>query len=151
MATAYRLCGPADLDEFTQLVAGWLHGDGRALPPAAVRRGLERLLGETRVGHGWIIERGGTTAGYAILSFSDHGGTVSPRAYVTALYVTPEHRGQGIGPRTERFLREIGSWLGMTVHCFDTTQESKHAALLLRHDALRVPVHRSTQQDQAVA
>jgi GNAT superfamily N-acetyltransferase len=149
MATSYRLCGPADLDEFTELVVGWLRGEGRLPSPAAVRRSLERLLGDTRVGHGWIIERGGAPAGYAILTFSDQDRAVAPRGYVTALYVVPERRGQGIGSRTERFLREVGLWLGVPVHCFDTVQESKHAALLLRHDALRL--HRITQQDQAVA
>lgn len=150
MATTYRLCGPTDLDRFTGLVVECLRADGRSPDPATVRRVLRRFLGDTRLGHGWIIERGGTPAGYTMLGFSDPGRSIEPRAYVTALYVTPEQRGQGIGARTERFLGEVGAWLRMSVHCFDTAKEAKHATLLLRHDPKRV--YQSTHHpNQAVA
>jgi GNAT superfamily N-acetyltransferase len=150
MATTYRLCAPADLDRLAELLLGWLRADGRLADPGVVRRGLARLIGDTHLGHGWIIERDGIPAGYTVLSFSAHARSAAPRAYVTALYLRPECRGQGIGARTERFLREVGSWLRVPVHCFDTAHEAKHATVVLRPDTRRTP--RSTDHlDQAVA
>jgi GNAT superfamily N-acetyltransferase len=132
------------------LLVGWLRGDGRLADTGLVRRALARLLGDTRLGHAWMIERDGSPAGYAVLSFSTQGRSVTPRAYVTALYLRPELRGRGLGARTERFLREVGAWLQVPVHCFDTTQEAKHAAALQRPDIQRTS-QSAHHSDQAVA
>jgi GNAT superfamily N-acetyltransferase len=150
MATTYRLCGPADLDRTTELLVAWLREDGRPVDSARVRRAVSGLLGDTRTGHAWIIERGGRPAGYTALTFSAQARSAAPRAYVTALYLSPEHRGQGIGTRTERFLSEIGAWLQIPVHCFDTSREAKHASALLRVD-LPKPSQPTLDLNQAVA
>ena len=132
MATTYRLLGPGDLDRLCRLLTEWHQREGRSFDPANARRHLARLLGDSRVGHAWIIEQHDAPAGYAVLTFSRTAAGLQPRAYLTGLYLIPELRGQGIGRRTECFVREIGAWLRVPVHSFETASEQKHAAFIYR-------------------
>ncbi|HXI21815.1 MAG TPA: GNAT family N-acetyltransferase, partial [Gemmatimonadales bacterium] len=120
MATTYRLLGPGDLDRLVQLLIEWHQREGRSFDGANARRHLARLLGDSRAGHAWIIEQNAVPAGYAVLTFSRAATGLQPRAYLTGLYLIPELRGWGIGRRTERFVREVGAWLRVPVHSFET-------------------------------
>lgn len=132
MATTFRLCAAADADATAGRIEGWLAADQAGTLPGSLREGLHRFLADSRQGHLWIIEQRGVPAGYAVLTVRDHGLNGEPRAYVTALYLAAEYRGQGIGRRAERFLAEVGSWLRLQVHSFNTADEQKHAAALFR-------------------
>lgn len=132
MATSFRLCAATDVDAAARRIEGWLAADPTAAPLGSPREGLRRLLADSRLGHLWIIEQRGVPAGYTVLTIRDHGVHGEPRAYVTALYLAAEYRGQGIGRRAERFLAEVGSWLRLQVHSFNTADEQKHAVALFR-------------------
>lgn len=132
MATTFRLCAAADADATARQIEGWLAADQPGAPLGSPREGLRRFLADSRLGHLWIIEQCGVPAGYTVLTVRDHGLNGEPSAYVTALYLTAEHRGRGIGRRAERFLAEVGSWLRLRVHSFNTADEQKHAAALFR-------------------
>lgn len=132
MATSFRLCAAADADAAASRIEGWLAADPAGAPLGGLREGLHRFLADSRLGHLWIIEERGVPAGYAVLTVRDHGLNGEPRAYVTALYLAAEYRGQGIGRRAERFLAEVGTWLRLQVHSFNTADERKHAAALFR-------------------
>jgi GNAT superfamily N-acetyltransferase len=132
MATSFRLCTAADADPAASHIEAWLAADEPGALLGSAREGLHRFLGDSRLGHLWIIEQRGEPAGYAVLTVRDHGLHGEPRAYVTALYLAAEYRGQGIGRRVERFLAEVGSWLRLPVHSFNTAGEQKHASALFR-------------------
>jgi GNAT superfamily N-acetyltransferase len=133
MATTFQLCAPEDADRLTGLVAGWL-SDGAGPSRPGLRRGIERLLDDSRRGHVWIIERADLPVGYAVLTFAGPTERGTPRAYVAGLYIEPGSRGQGIGTKALRFLSEIGAWLQVPVHSFGADQERKHASLFNRPD-----------------
>ncbi|MDX2121026.1 MAG: GNAT family N-acetyltransferase [Gemmatimonadota bacterium] len=132
MATTFRLCAAADADAAAGSIGAWLSADQPGIATGGLQEGLRRFLADSRQGHLWIIEQRGLPAGYTILTVRDHGLHGEPRAYVTALYLAAEYRGQGIGRRTERFLAEVGSWLRIPVHSFNTADEQKHASALIR-------------------
>ena len=132
MATTFRLCAAADADVAARRIEGWLAADQAGAPRGGLREGLHRFLADSRLGHLWIIEERGVPAGYTVLTVRDHGLNGEPRAYVTALYLAAEYRGQGIGRRAERFLAEVGTWLRLQVHSFNTADERKHATTLFR-------------------
>lgn len=150
MATTFRLCAAADADAVASRIEGWLAADQPGAPHGSPREGLRRFLSDSRLGHLWIIEQCGAPAGYAVLTVRDHGLSGEPRAYVTALYLAAEYRGQGIGRRAERFLTEVGSWLRLPVHSFNTADEQKHASALFRA-ALSAATPLLTPDHRAVA
>jgi GNAT superfamily N-acetyltransferase len=132
MAITFRQCAAADADLVSGLILDWHHLEGQAIDPALASRALRRLLEDSRLGHLWVIELGGMAIGYAALTFSDPAAGAPPRADIAALYLEPVHRGRGLGRRAQRFLQEVGAWLRVPGHSFDTDREQKHAALLHR-------------------
>lgn len=136
MALSFRLCTIEDAERLAILVEEWGREERRSATQSMIRAGLARFLGDNHLGHAWIIEQQDVPVGYAMLGISalDHHG--APRGYVTALYVEPAHRRQGIGPRTERFLADVTRWLKLPLYQFGTGDEGKHASLLFRPGGL---------------
>ncbi len=67
------------------------------LEPAALEASLATLLGDPGVGGVWLVERGGVSIGYAIVTFGydlEFGGR---DAVLTELWIDPEARGGGAG------------------------------------------------------
>ena len=135
MATTFRLLGSADADTLAQHLAAWHHAEGAAVDPATFHTPVTRLLSDSHAAHAWLIEQGGTAAGYVVLSFRSPQGTLEPRAYVSALYVKPAHRGRGIGRQALHLMADVGQLLQVRVLHFGTDGEDKHAQLLHRRSA----------------
>ncbi|MBQ7624621.1 MAG: GNAT family N-acetyltransferase [Clostridia bacterium] len=71
------------------------------VPRENFARCFEKLLSNTPLAEGYIIEKDGKTAGYAVTSLTysqEAGGEV---LWLEELYIKPEYRGQGLG--TEYF------------------------------------------------
>jgi len=92
-----RRATPEDFAElFDRTRALNLH-EGIALDDAALTVALRRLLAEPELGGAWLIERDGRVIGYAVVTWGydfEFGGR---DAYLTELWVDPEHRGGGAG------------------------------------------------------
>lgn len=77
---------------------------------------------------GWIIERAGRAVGYLVLSYADSPDEAR-RAYVSGLYLEPEARGMGVGPRALQFAAEAGRAFGLKIYSAGVANEDKQLAL----------------------
>jgi GNAT superfamily N-acetyltransferase len=132
MATQFRQLGPSETDHLAELVLEWHRLDGQSLDPAATRRELSRILEDNHGWHVWLVEHRGQAAGYLALNFKSGAMVESPRAYVSALYIVPSHRGLGIGRHARRLLSEVGRWLHIGIFEFGAEHDDKHIAALGR-------------------
>jgi len=70
---------------------------GLQLAGEAAEHAFLGLIDRTDLGEIWLVEEGGTPAGYLVLTFTysmEFGGT---RAFVDDFFVTPSSRGRGLG------------------------------------------------------
>ncbi len=91
--------GPGDADELLTLARAFHAEDGHPLDADG-----ERAVREVCDGHplacGFLVRRGGSTAGYLVLTLGygvEYGGA---DVFLDDLYLTPESRGQGLGARS---------------------------------------------------
>jgi GNAT superfamily N-acetyltransferase len=110
-APTFVRAGPALSGQVLELVAAYYAFDGISLD-AQVARGLEALLAEPALGGAWLVQIGGATVGYFVLTFGfdlEFGGRV---ATLTELFLLQAARGQGVGraviAQIEALLRELG-------------------------------------------
>jgi GNAT superfamily N-acetyltransferase len=137
MATQFRQLGPEDADLLVGFLLGWHGRDGLTVDPTAARREVERLLSDNQSWHSWLIEHGEQVIGYLMLNFKKGGLLEAHRAYVSALYVTPEARGLKIGRMAHCFIADLARWLQVRVFDFAIEREDRHAPVFAR--AARVP------------
>lgn len=98
---------PASLDDLAELLprtrALNAH-EGIAIDPVVLEAALRRLLGDPGIGGVWLVERDGSSIGYAIVTFGydlEFGGR---DAYLTELWIDPAARGEGAGSAALRLL-----------------------------------------------
>ncbi len=136
MSTTCRLAGPADSEELLERLDQWHRLDGLRFEAALAQRALLPMLAAGGQGHLWLVERRGQVIGYAALSFRAPLGSNPPAAYMSALWLIPDWRGRGIGAQVRNLMHDVGRFLQLTVHEFDTATEAKHGAFLQRRAAL---------------
>jgi ribosomal protein S18 acetylase RimI-like enzyme len=124
---------PADLDLLTEWMQGLRNDDpmpAATLADSAVaRQTMAEVLADDRLGSVWIIRRGATHAGYAVLAYIhsiEFGGRC---AFLDELYVAPEHRG-GVGRAALSLLQAEASALGVQVLLLEVSPENEHASRL---------------------
>jgi GNAT superfamily N-acetyltransferase len=115
--TAVRLAAPPDLDAVLALHREFFAEDGYAFAEEESRGNLARLLAEPGLGRIFVLEAAGRLAGYLVLTFGfslEFGGN---DALVDELYVTPGHRGRGLGTQALAAAEAACRALGIrTVH-----------------------------------
>jgi ribosomal protein S18 acetylase RimI-like enzyme len=97
--TDIRLAAPADLEAVLALHRDFFAEDGYAFREEESRANLARLLAEPGLGQVFVIDVDGRVAGYLVLTFGfslEFGGR---DGLVDELYVSPGHRGRGLGTR----------------------------------------------------
>ena len=132
MATGFRLLGAEDIDPLLFQLRRWHQDESLRFDPIGSTAGIGRILREAELGHIWMIEKGSDAIGYMVLTFQNALGTHEPRAYVSALYLIPSHRGLGIGRQAIRLMEDVGHLLRVRIHHFDTESERKHAPFIYR-------------------
>lgn len=83
------------------------------LPADAAGRTFEALIADPRLGRVFLMEAGGRSAGFAVLTvgFSmEYGGL---RGFVDDFFVHPDFRGQGVGAAALRELQRVGKVMGV--------------------------------------
>lgn len=110
--TTFRPASPADLEAVLALHRDFFAEDGYPFREAESRANLEKLLNNPELGRLFVIDDGGTVAGYLVLGFGFSLEFRGRDAFVDEVYVAPSHRGQGLGTRAlavaEAACREIG-------------------------------------------
>lgn len=111
---SFRPAADADIDLLLHLMSALYGEDGSTpLRREAAEAALRRLLAAPESGLVRIIERGGTPAGYVVLTWGYSLEFDGRDAFIDELYVAPAHRGRGIGREAvawaERACREHGA------------------------------------------
>ena len=113
MDVAFRLADVADIDLLVKFMREFYEFDGLAFEEEVARSALRQILGDDSFGRVWLIQVGGSPAGYVVLTpgFSlMYGGR---DAFVDELYVRAEHRGRGVGRRALEFVEGVCRTLGV--------------------------------------
>jgi ribosomal protein S18 acetylase RimI-like enzyme len=107
-----RFANLADLEAILALHRDFFAEDHYPFREEEARANLALLLSDSRLGRVFVIEDGGATAGYLVLTFGFSLEFSGRNALVDELYVAPPHRGHGHGTRAlataEELCRELG-------------------------------------------
>ena len=103
----------ADLEAVLALHGAFFAEDGYELREEESRANLSRLLGDPSLGRLWVMDDGDSVVGYLLLAFGFSLEFRGRDAFVDELYVTPDHRGRGLGKRAIELAAEACSGLGV--------------------------------------
>lgn len=108
-----RKAGAADVEALARLVRAYYEFDGIDYNEAKARPAIDRLLRDDRLGAAWLVDVGGSLAGYAMGTWGfdvEFGGRF---LLLTDLYVESAKRGAGFGKSllaaVEAYAREGGA------------------------------------------
>lgn len=128
-----RTADPGDLDVLLPLVRDFYAHFDYPYAEEEKRAVLTAILRSPVVGRIWIVEAGGCPVGYTFLSFYvsiEYGGLT---AFVDELYVSPGHRGRGLGTRVLHEVFALAPSLGLrAVHLETERANTRATALYLR-------------------
>ncbi len=97
MTHRIRTAGPSDRDTLVELMREFYAESKTPFETGQTIRAFEKILRDDTLGRIWILERNGSAAGYAVLTFGfsmEYGGR---DAFVDDLFVRVEHRCRGLG------------------------------------------------------
>lgn len=93
-----RRITPAEISAVLPLVEQyWIFEDIRGFDAAAIRRELERICADPRLGAGWIAADGGRTVGYLLAVFVHSLEHLGLTAEIDEFFLLPSARGHGGG------------------------------------------------------
>jgi aminoglycoside 6'-N-acetyltransferase len=95
-AVSLRVAGPTESALVVPMMEDFNRGEGIELAEAAMRAALARLLSDRSLGVVWLLEVGGESVGYAVLTFGYDLEFAGRDAFITELYVRPSHRRRGV-------------------------------------------------------
>jgi GNAT superfamily N-acetyltransferase len=96
------------------------------------RAALEPFLANPALGRVWLFRDGGAAVGYFVLTLGwslEYGGR---DAFVDELFVSPSHRGRGLGRRALEAIGEACRELGVQALHLEVEKENLSAAELYR-------------------
>jgi GNAT superfamily N-acetyltransferase len=96
------------------------------------RAAVEALLADPALGRAWLFRDGGDAVGYFVLTLGfslEYGGR---DAFVDELFVSPTHRGRGLGRRALEVIDEACRELGVRALHLEVEMENLPAAELYR-------------------
>ena len=100
--------------------------------PVPARRALLGLLRDRRAGRAWVIEAGGASVGYAVLTLGYSLEYLGRDAFVDELYLEPRTRGLGIGQAALRFLLRQARRLGVRALHLEVERRNHRARRVYR-------------------
>lgn len=93
-----RRLTPAEIPSVLPLVEQyWIFEDIRGFQDVAVRRELERVCDDPRLGAGWVAELDGRAVGYLLAVFVHSLEHLGLTAEIDEFFLLPSARGQGAG------------------------------------------------------
>jgi diamine N-acetyltransferase len=132
MDPAFRAARPHDLPLVLRLMEGFYRDTDTPFREEAAGQALAALVADPSLGRLFLIETGGTPAGYVVLTLGFSLEFLGRDAFVDELYVTPEHRGRGLGPAAIRFLESVATPLGVRALHLEVGPDNERASGLYR-------------------
>jgi GNAT superfamily N-acetyltransferase len=100
--------------------------------PEKARGALESFLANPALGRAWLFKDGGAAVGYFVLTLGfslEYGGR---DAFVDELFVSPSHRGRGLGRRALEVIDDACRELGVRALHLEVEKDNVPAAELYR-------------------
>jgi ribosomal protein S18 acetylase RimI-like enzyme len=132
MDLAFRPAEPDDLPLVLRLMEGFYRDTDTAFHAKAAERALRALVADPFLGRLFLIEIGGTPAGYVVLTLGFSLEFLGRDAFVDELYVIPENRGRGLGQAAIRFLESVALELGVQALHLEVGPDNESALGLYR-------------------
>lgn len=97
----------SDLAWMLPLIEAYYAFDSIDFDARVIRPALSRLLRDKSLGRSWVVDAGGSLAGYAILTYNydlEFGGT---EGIITEFYIAANYRREGLGAKMIATIREF--------------------------------------------
>jgi GNAT superfamily N-acetyltransferase len=107
MEPTFRAAGHADMDVLLAMRREFCRHEEIAFDERCARGALARLLDDHSLGGAWLIDSGGATVGYVVLTFSYSLEFDGGDAFVDEIYLEEPHRGRGLGQKTLQFAEGV--------------------------------------------
>ena len=128
----FRQAGPEDASALLDLMRPFYETERLPFDPERTPAALRTLLADPASGQAWMIEADGAAAGYFVLAFVfvlEFGGRC---AFVDELFVTPAHRGRGLGTAALQQAVGLGTAMGLSALRLEVDRANPAAERLYR-------------------
>ena len=136
----------ADVATLLPMMDDFNAGEQIAVEATALRRALDRLLGDAGVGRVWLIRSGSDTVGYAVVTFGYDLEFAGRDAFITELYLQPSARGRGIGRIALASIEKEANALGIRAIHLMVRPDNEAAAALYASAGYRSPLASSCRR-----
>jgi diamine N-acetyltransferase len=126
------VAGPEDGEAILDLMEQFYAGERYPYDREKARAALMPFLGEPALGRAWLFRDGDTPVGYFVLTLGwslEYGGR---DAFVDELFVSPSHRGRGLGRRALETMDEACRELSVSALHLEVEKDNLKAAELYR-------------------
>jgi ribosomal protein S18 acetylase RimI-like enzyme len=142
VAPEFRAARSEDLPTLLRLMEGFYRETDTRFQREAAGRALAVLAADPSLGRIFLIETGNETAGYVVLTLGFSLEFLGRDAFVDELFVSPEHRGRGLGLAALRFLESAAAALGVAALHLEVGPENETALGLYRRAGFEDRRHR---------
>jgi diamine N-acetyltransferase len=124
--------GPSNMETLVDFMAQYYAYDHIPYDRGEARRAMERLVGDHSLGRAWVIRNGDEAVGYCVLTLCYSLEFRGRSAFVDELFIKEGSRGEGIGTRALKFLKEAARSLGVTALRLEVERKNADALRLYR-------------------
>jgi diamine N-acetyltransferase len=142
MDPEFRPARPDDLPVVQRLMQRFYRETDTPFQAEAAGRALAALLADPSLGRIFLIEAGREPAGYVVLTLGFSLEFLGRDAFVDELFVTPEHRGRGLGLAAIRFLEKVAAQLAVAALHLEVGPDNEAALGLYRRAGFEDRRHR---------
>jgi GNAT superfamily N-acetyltransferase len=124
-----QIATPSDASDILDLMAPFYAEERYPFDYERARAALEPFLANPVLGRAWLLRDGRTAVGYFVLTLGwslEYGGR---DAFVDELYVSPSHRGRGLGRRALDEMGDACRELGVKALHLEVENDNRAAEL----------------------
>ena len=136
-----RLADQSDLPALVELMREFYAESGFPLETERARAAFSAVLADPRLGRVWLVEQGGTVAGYVVVTAGfamEYGGTVG---VVDDLFLRPAFRGHGLGTAVLAEVRRACDEFGLRALRVEVGRDNPAAQAMYRSAGLAAVDH----------